>query len=79
MNVKKTPFPVIPAEAGIQEYQGVLDPGFRRGDDFGDFLRTHQTLTFFWPLDLLICHYVIAAKDLPWEIDGFAEHDQTGC
>ncbi len=33
-NVKslKTSVYVIPAEAGIQEYQGVLDPGFRRGD-----------------------------------------------
>jgi len=28
----KTPFSVIPADAGIQEYQEVLDPGFRRGD-----------------------------------------------
>jgi hypothetical protein len=36
---QKTPFSVIPAKAGIQEQQGVLDPGFRRGDDFGDFLR----------------------------------------
>ncbi len=24
---------VIPAKAGIQLFQGVLDPGFRRGDD----------------------------------------------
>ncbi len=35
-------FFVIPAEAGIQEYQGLLDPGFRRGDGLGDFLRVHQ-------------------------------------
>jgi len=34
----KTLFSVIPAEAGIQEIQGILDPGFRRGDDGGDFL-----------------------------------------
>jgi hypothetical protein len=33
----KTPFSVIPAEAGIQEYQKVLDPGFRRGDGLGSF------------------------------------------
>jgi hypothetical protein len=38
----KTPFSVIPAEAGIQEYQEVLDPGFRRGDGFNDFLRSRQ-------------------------------------
>jgi len=41
---QKTPFPVIPAEAGIQFFQLVtafLDPGFRRGDDF---LRVHQIL-----------------------------------
>jgi hypothetical protein len=38
----KTLFSVIPAEAGIREYQEVLDPGFRRGDHFGECLRTHQ-------------------------------------
>ncbi len=38
----KRPFSVIPAEAGIQEYQGLLDPGFRRGDNLEDFLRSHQ-------------------------------------
>ena len=36
---------VIPAKAGIQLFQGVLDPGFRRGDDPKDFLRDHQ----YWP------------------------------
>jgi len=39
---QKTSSSVIPAEAGIQEYQEVLDPGFRRGDGFDDFLRSHQ-------------------------------------
>jgi hypothetical protein len=34
----KPHFPVIPAKAGILEKQGVLDPGFRRGDDHWDFL-----------------------------------------
>jgi hypothetical protein len=34
---------VIPAKAGIQEKQAFLDPGFRRGDGFDDFLRTHQS------------------------------------
>ena len=39
---QKTPFSVIPAEAGIQEYQELLDPGFRRGDGVEDFLRNQQ-------------------------------------
>ena len=45
----KMRFPVIPAEAGIQLFQYVLDPGFRRGDDLRDFLRIHQRSksTFF--------------------------------
>jgi hypothetical protein len=30
--------PVIPAKAGIQEKQALLDPGFRRGDGFAGFL-----------------------------------------
>jgi hypothetical protein len=34
--------PVIPAEAGIQFFQGLLDPGFRRGDGLEGFLRVHQ-------------------------------------
>ena len=29
----KMPFFVIPAKAGIQSFQRLLDPGFRRGDD----------------------------------------------
>jgi hypothetical protein len=33
---------VIPAKAGIQEKQAVLDPGFRRGDGFEDFLQGRQ-------------------------------------
>jgi hypothetical protein len=33
-----TSFLVIPAEAGIQEIQTLLDPGFCRGDGFDDFL-----------------------------------------
>jgi hypothetical protein len=28
---------VIPAKAGIQLFQDVLDPGFRRGDDWSTF------------------------------------------
>jgi hypothetical protein len=39
---RKMTSPVIPAKAGIQEKQALLDPGFRRGDGFDDFLRTHQ-------------------------------------
>jgi hypothetical protein len=30
---------VIPAEAGIQVFQGFLDPGFRRGDGFAEFCK----------------------------------------
>ncbi len=35
---QKVPFPVIPAKAGIQGKEDALDPGFRRGDGFEDFL-----------------------------------------
>jgi hypothetical protein len=35
---------VIPAKAGIQLFQDVLDPGFRRGDAPRDFLRDHQLM-----------------------------------
>jgi hypothetical protein len=37
-------FSVIPAKAGIQLFQGVLDPGVRRGDGLKDFLRARQSL-----------------------------------
>jgi hypothetical protein len=37
-------FSVIPAKAGIQLFQDVLDPGFRRGDAPRYFLRDHQSL-----------------------------------
>jgi hypothetical protein len=33
---------VIPAKAGIQLFQDVLDPGLRRGDARRDFLRDHH-------------------------------------
>jgi hypothetical protein len=33
---------VIPAKAGIQLFQEVLDPGFSRGGDAKDFLGDHQ-------------------------------------
>jgi hypothetical protein len=36
---QKMTSPVIPAKAGIQEKQSLLDPGFRRGDGFDDFTR----------------------------------------
>jgi hypothetical protein len=39
---QKMLFSVIPAKAGIQEQQGLLDPGVRRGDGFDDFLRIRQ-------------------------------------
>jgi hypothetical protein len=33
---------VIPAKAGIQQKQAILDPGLRRGDGLDGFLRVHQ-------------------------------------
>jgi hypothetical protein len=35
-------FFVIPAKAGIQEKQALLDPGFRRGDGLDGLLRERQ-------------------------------------
>jgi hypothetical protein len=45
----KSPFcslVVIPAKAGIQLFQDILEPGFRRGDDWRDFLRVHLSLGY---------------------------------
>jgi hypothetical protein len=39
---QEMPFSVIPAQAGIQCSQGVLDSRLRGSDDFGDFLREQQ-------------------------------------
>jgi hypothetical protein len=39
---QKKLFSVIPAKAGIQEHQRLLDPDVRRGDGLEDFLRGHQ-------------------------------------
>jgi hypothetical protein len=33
---------VIPAKAGIQEKQELLDPGFHRGDDIAEFWRVQE-------------------------------------
>jgi len=46
---------VIPAKAGSQLFQGVLDPGFRRGDDQKDFLRDHQN----WAHKKFIISYAV--------------------
>ena len=40
---QKTPVFVIPAKAGIQETQPLVDSRFRGSDGLGDFLRDHQT------------------------------------
>jgi len=37
---------VIPAKAGIQLFQDVLDPGFLLGDARRDFLRDHHSWIF---------------------------------
>jgi len=34
MKSQQSSFSVIPAEAGIQVYEELLDPGLRRGDGF---------------------------------------------
>ncbi len=34
---------VIPAKAGIQSFQKIMDSGFRRSDELSYFLRPHQT------------------------------------
>ncbi|MCX5917985.1 MAG: hypothetical protein NTX30_15065, partial [Deltaproteobacteria bacterium] len=47
---------VIPAKAGIQLFQDVLDPGFRRGDAPRDFLRDHQVWSLI--LSVFICVYL---------------------
>ena len=41
-NLTFYPIFVIPAKAGIQLIQAVLDSCFRRSDGFFDFLREHQ-------------------------------------
>jgi len=38
----KVPFSVIPAKAGIQSFQALLDSRLRGSDGFGDFLRDRQ-------------------------------------
>jgi hypothetical protein len=41
-------FSVIPEKAGIQLFQAVLDPGFRRGDDPKNFFETtNEAFLFF--------------------------------
>jgi hypothetical protein len=44
---RQIPFPVIPAEAGIQFFHAVLDPGVRRGDDMKDFFTTSSIFKAF--------------------------------
>ncbi len=39
---RKMPFSVIPAEAGIQCFQTLLDSRLRGSDEFWDFLRVYQ-------------------------------------
>jgi len=39
---RKTLFLVIPAQAGIQSFQGLLNSRLRGSDDLKDFLRIHQ-------------------------------------
>jgi hypothetical protein len=39
---QKAPLSVIPAKAGIQYFQALLDSRLRGSDDCGNFLRDHQ-------------------------------------
>jgi hypothetical protein len=39
---QKSPFSVIPAQAGIQYFRAFLDSRLRGSDGFDDFLRGHQ-------------------------------------
>jgi len=41
---QKVPLSVIPAKAGIQSFQALLDSRLRGSDECGDFLRMHQLL-----------------------------------
>jgi hypothetical protein len=41
---RKWPLFVIPAKAGIQCFQMLMDSGFRRSDGLSDFLRIHHLL-----------------------------------
>jgi len=70
------PIFVIPAKAGIQLIQAVLDSCFRRSDGFSDFLRVHQCwgLSFlaysllaitYCPLPIAHCPLPIAHCPLP--------------
>ena len=49
---------VIPAKAGIQLFQGVLGPGFHRGDDSKDFLQDHQEqpLQKLYPVNIVFAN-----------------------
>ena len=42
-----TSFLVIPAKAGIQEKQALLDPGFRRGDGVFSVIPAKAGIQFF--------------------------------
>ena len=47
---------VIPAKAGIQFIQVVLDSCFRRSDGFSDFLRDHHNCDYEKPKKAYPCH-----------------------
>jgi len=42
LGIVKSLFFVIPAKAGIQSFQALLDSRLRGSDDLEDFLRMHQ-------------------------------------
>jgi hypothetical protein len=47
-------FFVIPAKAGIQSFQLVLDSRFHGSDDFSTFLQTHQFNSFLFRIECIL-------------------------
>jgi len=54
----KSVFFVIPAEAGIQYFQQVIDSGFRRSDDVSDFFRSHES--WYYHTELVSSIYLLS-------------------
>jgi len=76
----KTLFSVIPAEAGIQEYQGLLDPGACPGRDPG-FAGVTTLMTFCEAVKIasLSTHVWCATEDLNEGMGGILGNKQGLC
>ena len=63
---QKLPVFVIPANAGIQGNQSLLDSRFRGSDGLGDFLRTYQIwLKCFLHLPLILVPFGLGSRSKP--------------